>query len=126
MIRHLSPLILFTIVFLVTVASVAHSANLLTDAELDALGAGGVGSVKQGEERDLNFLTDATLDAITAQGLHGTVWPFQYLPDRIPVFRGFLTWPIESEDVIGQSSTGLQFRGVPLVGNQGFPSNTTN
>ena len=89
--RHTSsPRILLTIVFLLTVTPMVHSAHLLTDAELDALGAGGGGSVKQSEEGDYNLLSDATLDTITAQGLHGTVWPFQYAPLKLPGKR--ISW----------------------------------
>ena len=105
----LSSLILLAVLGVLVALPSAFGKSLLTDTELDTFGAGGEGLVHQAEEGDQAFLSDKDLDAITAQGLWRTVWPFQYVPNGIPVFRGFLTYPGKEE-----GSTVIQFRGSPL------------
>ena len=118
--------LLIALFWTLVVISFADSPSLLTDTVLDELGAGGGSLVYQTEEVAHPLLSDIAFDSITPQGLPGNAWPFQYLPDRIAVFRGFLTWPLDSEGSIGQTSTDILFRGTPVPWSQVLPAQTTN
>ena len=107
--RHSLPFIFFTIAWLLTVTSVAYSASLLTDAELDTLGAGGEGYTEPTPNKPLQALSETDLEQVSGSAFPIFVWPFQTIGKPVPSFLGFLTHPGKDRD-----TTAIQLRGVPL------------
>ena len=107
--KHPLHVIIFIIIGLLIATSFAYSASLLTDAELDSLGAGGEGYSEPTQSNPLQALSESDLEQVSGSAFPIFVWPFQALAKPVPSFRGILMHPGTDKD-----GTAIQLRGVPL------------
>jgi len=108
---HLSVIVslVASMAALALAATPSFGAQLLTDPELDDIGADGDRIVHQEWKRDLAPLSDLNLDQITGGGFGGFIWPFQYVPLKLPGHKR-ITWSSGGLNIdLGQT---FQSRGI--------------